>query len=153
MNGNENRLYIALYPSGIVNNEEQRQTPRVQFLQAQLSSIYKYHWGLFIGPMNERGAQIPGMRYHVKTHPIHNWLYGAIPLANVRSTKISSAALLLPKSKTKRNRSKSSATRLLFATTLSSVAGLVTQILSSKTAAARYLDAADMTRCIICPTK
>ncbi|KND87052.1 hypothetical protein TOPH_08261 [Tolypocladium ophioglossoides CBS 100239] len=29
--------------------------------------------------------QVPGMRYHVKDHPIHGWVYEQVPLANVQS--------------------------------------------------------------------
>ncbi|KAK0934717.1 hypothetical protein LTR29_013724 [Friedmanniomyces endolithicus] len=50
------RLYIALYPSGVVNNEER-----------------KYHWGLLVGPKNESSTNVPGMRYHVKNTPTQGW--------------------------------------------------------------------------------
>ncbi|KAF4999146.1 hypothetical protein FDECE_11588 [Fusarium decemcellulare] len=80
MGFNKKRLYIALYPSGVVNNEERR-----------------YHWGFLIGPKNEAGAEVPGMRYHVKNHPIHNWMYEEIPLSNVRSTNNLLARILIAK--------------------------------------------------------
>ncbi|KAL9567436.1 hypothetical protein ACKAV7_008386 [Fusarium commune] len=80
MGGNKNRLYIALYPSGVVNNEERR-----------------YHWGFLIGPKNEKGAEVSGMRYHVKNHPIRSWIYEEIPLSNVRSTNNLLARIVIAK--------------------------------------------------------
>uniref|UniRef100_A0A8H7KBP1 Uncharacterized protein n=1 Tax=Bionectria ochroleuca TaxID=29856 RepID=A0A8H7KBP1_BIOOC len=47
MVGNKNRLYIALYPSGVVGNEER-----------------KYHWGFLIGPKDESHPPVAGTRYH-----------------------------------------------------------------------------------------
>ncbi|KAH7259034.1 uncharacterized protein BKA55DRAFT_735874 [Fusarium redolens] len=80
MGFNKNRLYIALYPSGVVNNEERR-----------------YHWGFLIGPKNESGTEVPGMRYHVKNHPMRGWIYEEIDLPNVRSTNNLLARIIIAK--------------------------------------------------------
>ncbi|KAH6960333.1 hypothetical protein HG530_008171 [Fusarium avenaceum] len=80
MGFNKTRLYIALYPSGVVNNEERR-----------------YHWGFLIGPKNEGGTEVPGMRYHVKNHPIQSWVYEEISLSNVRSTNSLLARIVIAK--------------------------------------------------------
>ncbi|KAK7972687.1 hypothetical protein PG988_006821 [Apiospora saccharicola] len=74
MGSNKKRLYIALYPSGVVNNEERR-----------------YHWGFLIGPKVEKAEKIPGTRCHVKNGP-KGWVYEEVGLQNVRST----ASLLVP---------------------------------------------------------
>lgn len=97
MGGNRKRLYIALYPSRVVNNEERREVVQVLFKQAKLSSSYRFRWGFAIGPKNERGAEIPGMRYRVKNHPIHNWVHEEIPLAHVRSTNNLLARIVIAK--------------------------------------------------------
>ncbi|PGH20106.1 hypothetical protein AJ80_03674 [Polytolypa hystricis UAMH7299] len=52
----EKRLYIALYPSGVVNNEER-----------------KYHWGFLTGPKVEKDDEEPSMRYHVKNNALEGW--------------------------------------------------------------------------------
>ncbi|KAM4065194.1 hypothetical protein HRG_004469 [Hirsutella rhossiliensis] len=69
MVSNKKRLYVALYPSGVVNNEERR-----------------YHWGFLVGPKIENRQQVPGMRYHVRNLPIQGWAYEQVRLDNVRST-------------------------------------------------------------------
>lgn len=69
MVSNKKRLYVALYPSGVVDNEER-----------------KYHWGFLIGPKDEDNAQTPGLRCHVKNHPIDSWVYEEVKLRNVKST-------------------------------------------------------------------
>ncbi|GKU14079.1 hypothetical protein FLAG1_10208 [Fusarium langsethiae] len=156
MGGNKNRLYIALYPSGVVNNEERR-----------------YHWGFLIGPKSEKGAEIPGMRYHVKNHPIHSWIYEEIPLSNVRSTNNLLARVVIAKIEDEgrlveliRNtpvvqNDPNWRCRTWVAQALSRIAqdGMATgtaeldwkkieavarEYVASKTAAGRYLDAADM---------
>ncbi|KAH9824538.1 hypothetical protein Tdes44962_MAKER04358 [Teratosphaeria destructans] len=48
MPSNKERLYVALYPSGVVNNEERR-----------------YHWGFLTEPKIEGDDAVPGGRYHV----------------------------------------------------------------------------------------
>ncbi|KAH0336342.1 hypothetical protein KCU81_g8583, partial [Aureobasidium melanogenum] len=63
------RLYVALYPSGVSNNEER-----------------KYHWAFLIGPKSENAREVPGVRHHV-TNPAHvGWQYEKADLANVRMT-------------------------------------------------------------------
>ncbi|KAK8877672.1 hypothetical protein PGQ11_002618 [Apiospora arundinis] len=69
MGSNKKRLYVALYPSGVVNNEERR-----------------YHWGFLIGPKEEKEKVVPGERYHVKNDPRGRWVFEALRLENVRST-------------------------------------------------------------------
>ncbi|EFR01047.1 hypothetical protein MGYG_04050 [Nannizzia gypsea CBS 118893] len=63
------RLYVALYPSGVVNNEER-----------------KYHWAFLVGPKVEDANEVPGDRYHVKNSPLGVWEYEELPLRNVRNT-------------------------------------------------------------------
>jgi len=72
----KDRLYIALYPSGVVNNEER-----------------KYHWAFLIGPKVENAAQVPGRRCHVKNRlnpnpdgPGSLWQYEETELQNVQNT-------------------------------------------------------------------
>ena len=67
---------------------------QVLFKQAKLSSSYRYHWGFVIGPKN---AEISGMRHRFKNHPVHNWVYEEIPLANVRSTNNLLARIVIAK--------------------------------------------------------
>ncbi|KAF2183004.1 hypothetical protein K469DRAFT_728319 [Zopfia rhizophila CBS 207.26] len=62
-------LYIALYPSGVVGNEESR-----------------YHWAFLIGPKAEKGVDVPSVRYHVKNNPISGWTYEEKSVSDVRST-------------------------------------------------------------------
>ncbi|KAH6970446.1 hypothetical protein BKA56DRAFT_636182 [Ilyonectria sp. MPI-CAGE-AT-0026] len=76
----KNRLYIALYPSGVVGNEERR-----------------YHWGFLVGPKIENKPEVSGMRYHVKNNPIQGWVYEEIDLPNVRSTNSLLARILIAK--------------------------------------------------------
>ncbi|KAK4148703.1 hypothetical protein C8A00DRAFT_47513 [Chaetomidium leptoderma] len=76
MVSNKKRLYVALYPSGVVNNEE---------LMYLTSLILGYHWGFLIGPKVEAQDQIPGVRYH------------EVPLRNVRSTVNLLARILVAK--------------------------------------------------------
>ncbi|KAK3317914.1 hypothetical protein B0H66DRAFT_219913 [Apodospora peruviana] len=69
MVGNKNRLYVALYPSGVVNNEERM-----------------YHWAFLIGPKAEKGSAVGGTRYHVKNTPFGGWQYEERPVPDVRTT-------------------------------------------------------------------
>ncbi|KAF4510012.1 hypothetical protein G6O67_001940 [Ophiocordyceps sinensis] len=80
MVANKKRLYVALYPSGVVNNEERR-----------------YHWGFLIGPKNEDKPQVPGMRYHVKNIPVQGWVYEQVPLDDVRMTNSLLARIAIAK--------------------------------------------------------
>ncbi|KAI5455762.1 hypothetical protein BGZ63DRAFT_368375 [Mariannaea sp. PMI_226] len=79
MPSDKKRLYIALYPSGVVDNEER-----------------KYHWGFLVGPKSEKKAKVPGMRYHVKNRP-NGWIYEEVALENVRSTNTLLARVLIAK--------------------------------------------------------
>ncbi|KHN95595.1 uncharacterized protein MAM_06652 [Metarhizium album ARSEF 1941] len=69
MVSNKKRLYVALYPSGVVNNETRR-----------------YHWGFLVGPKIEDKDSIKGMRYHVKNPISQGWVYEETELRDVRST-------------------------------------------------------------------
>ncbi|KAK3899886.1 hypothetical protein C8A05DRAFT_46167 [Staphylotrichum tortipilum] len=72
MVSNKKRLYVALYPSSVTNNEERM-----------------YHWGFLIGPKREGATPsdaVPGVRYHVKNTPTQGWFYYEVPLTNVRTT-------------------------------------------------------------------
>ncbi|KAI1430281.1 hypothetical protein F5Y12DRAFT_781463 [Xylaria sp. FL1777] len=73
------RLYIALYPSGIVNDEER-----------------KFHWGFLIGPKVEKEKNVPGGRYHVKNSP-QGWTYIEDSLENVRYTNNLLARIVVAK--------------------------------------------------------
>ncbi|KAK7177370.1 hypothetical protein DPSP01_014583 [Paraphaeosphaeria sporulosa] len=76
---NKKRLYIALYPSGVVNNEER-----------------KYHWALLIGPKAE-SRDAPGVRYHVKNQPISGWTYEEKSVSDVRATNTLLARIVIAK--------------------------------------------------------
>ncbi|KPM45248.1 hypothetical protein AK830_g1293 [Neonectria ditissima] len=69
MVSNKKRLYVALYPSGVVGNEERR-----------------YHWGFLVGPKVEDREVVRGMRYHVKNPISQGWVYEEVELRNVRTT-------------------------------------------------------------------
>lgn len=45
----------------------------------------------------ENKYQVPGMRYHVKSHPIQVWKYEEVPLQNVQSTNNLLARILIAK--------------------------------------------------------
>ncbi|KAL4810738.1 hypothetical protein BDV18DRAFT_155350 [Aspergillus unguis] len=80
MVSNKKRLYVALYPSGVVNSEERR-----------------YHWGFLVGPKLEKASAVPGMRYHVKNTPTKGWEYQEVELPDVRTTTTLLARLLIAK--------------------------------------------------------
>ncbi|KAI9731453.1 MAG: hypothetical protein M1818_007843 [Claussenomyces sp. TS43310] len=80
MSGNKKRLYVALYPSGVVGNEERR-----------------FHWAFLIGPKAERGADVPGIRYHVKNDPMNGWVYEEKSVSDVRSTNTLLARIVIAK--------------------------------------------------------
>ncbi|KAK4495130.1 hypothetical protein PRZ48_013457 [Zasmidium cellare] len=80
MPGSKLRLYVALYPSGVVDNEQQ-----------------KYHWGLLIGPKNESGPNVPGTRFHVKNLAWEGWKYEEHDLPNVRCSNSLLARILVAK--------------------------------------------------------
>ncbi|KAJ4164507.1 hypothetical protein LMH87_006179 [Akanthomyces muscarius] len=69
MVSNKNRLYVALYPSGVANNDER-----------------KYHWGFIIGPKNESKEEVRGLRCNVRNYPLRGWTYEETKLQNVKST-------------------------------------------------------------------
>jgi hypothetical protein len=79
MPSNKRRLYIALYPSGVVNNEERR-----------------YHWGFLIGPKTETQSVVPGARYHVK-NSVEGWRYEEVNVDNVRTTNSLLARFVIAK--------------------------------------------------------
>lgn len=80
MPSNKLRLYIALYPSGVVNNEER-----------------KYHWGFLVGPKLETNPPVAGTRYHVRNRAMTGWEYEAVPLRNVANTTTLLARILVAK--------------------------------------------------------
>ncbi|PSN60499.1 hypothetical protein BS50DRAFT_593605 [Corynespora cassiicola Philippines] len=79
MPSNKNRLYIALYPSGVVNNEERKPKNLLN-----------------LGPKAESKDTVPGSRYHVKNSPL-GWTYEEIPLENIRATNSLLARILIVK--------------------------------------------------------
>ncbi|KAK1772794.1 hypothetical protein QBC33DRAFT_442485 [Phialemonium atrogriseum] len=80
MVSDKNRLYIALYPSGISNNKER-----------------KYHWGFLIGPKIENQDQVPGICCHVKNRPVGGWIYSEEQLPDVRCISNLLARILIAK--------------------------------------------------------
>jgi len=80
MPSNKPRLYVALYISGVINNEER-----------------KYHWAFIIGPKVETEPEVPGMRYHVKNAPVVGWKYEEAELGNVKKTNTLLARILIAK--------------------------------------------------------
>ncbi|KAH6720393.1 hypothetical protein BKA61DRAFT_419287, partial [Leptodontidium sp. MPI-SDFR-AT-0119] len=80
MSGNKKRLYIALYPSGVVGNEER-----------------KFHWAFLIGPKTEKGVNVPGVRFHVKNTPTNGWVYEEKSVGDVRSTNTLLARIIIAK--------------------------------------------------------
>ncbi|KAM3525981.1 hypothetical protein MY4038_007058, partial [Beauveria bassiana] len=80
MVSNKDRLYIALYPSGVVNNDER-----------------KYHWGFLIGPKDESKRKVPGLRCHVRNHPLQGWKYEEVELEDVRATATLLARMIIAK--------------------------------------------------------
>ncbi|KAL4793603.1 hypothetical protein BDV19DRAFT_391029 [Aspergillus venezuelensis] len=78
MGKNKLQLYVALYLSGVVNNEER-----------------KYHWGFVVGPKSENAPEVPGKRYHVKNTPVKGWEYQEVDLADVRTTTTLLARVLV----------------------------------------------------------
>ncbi|EEQ29210.1 hypothetical protein McanMca71_007917 [Microsporum canis] len=74
------RLYIALYPSGVVNNEER-----------------KYHWAFLVGPKIEDEDEVPGTRYHVKNSPMGQWTFEETKVRNVKNTISLLARILIGK--------------------------------------------------------
>ncbi|KAL5337678.1 hypothetical protein BJX70DRAFT_399494 [Aspergillus crustosus] len=67
MVANKKRLYVALYPSGVTNNEERKQD------------------------------SVPGMRYHVKNSALEGWKYQELGLPDVRFTTSLLARILIAK--------------------------------------------------------
>ncbi|KAI0184999.1 hypothetical protein EV127DRAFT_456483 [Xylaria flabelliformis] len=71
------RLYVALYPSGVVNNEERKQA--------------RYHWGFLIGPKVEKTPKKCARR------TLSRWTYEEVPLENVRATNSLLARIVVAK--------------------------------------------------------
>ena len=57
----------------------------------------RYHWGFLIGPKIEDEPEVPGVRYHVKNHPLGGWVYEEKSLPNVQSTISLLARILIAK--------------------------------------------------------
>ena len=63
-----------------------------------LPDLYRYHWGFLIGPKDENTkASTPGLRCHVKNHPLNGWVYEEVELQNVTSTNNLLARLVIAK--------------------------------------------------------
>ncbi|KAF1838176.1 hypothetical protein BDW02DRAFT_605482 [Decorospora gaudefroyi] len=80
MSANKKRLYIALYPSGVVGNEERR-----------------FHWAFLIGPKADKDVETPGVRYHVKNSPISGWVYEAKHVSDILATNTLLARIVIAK--------------------------------------------------------
>jgi len=92
----KDRLYIALYPSGVVNNEE-RKYVKPQIFRSGIFTLNRFHWGFLIGPKKEKGENTPGTRYHVKNAALQGWMYEEVPLQNVKSTNNLLARIMIAK--------------------------------------------------------
>ncbi|KAJ8133484.1 hypothetical protein O1611_g136 [Lasiodiplodia mahajangana] len=79
MSPNKNRLYVALYPSGVSNDEER-----------------KFHWAFLIGPKAEKKKAVAGARYHVK-NSTGDWAFDEQGIDNVLNTNTLLARLLIAK--------------------------------------------------------
>ncbi|KAG6010729.1 hypothetical protein E4U54_008340 [Claviceps lovelessii] len=76
---NKKRLYIALYPSGVANNDAR-----------------KFHWAFLIGPKAESGNNASGLRCHVK-NPGLTWVYDENKVEDVKYTVNLLARVLVAK--------------------------------------------------------
>ncbi|KAL4950478.1 hypothetical protein BDW69DRAFT_57028 [Aspergillus filifer] len=99
MGKNKLRLYVALYPSGVVNNEERKYFLPIhgQFVIPGIDLQHRYHWGFVVGPKSENAPEVPGKRYHVKNIPVKGWEYQEVDLADVRTTTTLLARVLVAK--------------------------------------------------------
>jgi len=77
---NKPRLYIALYPGEVLDNEEQR-----------------YHWSFLLGPKAEKQSEFPGTRYHIKNTPVEGWEYEEADLSSAKSNASFFARILIAK--------------------------------------------------------
>ncbi|PIB02827.1 hypothetical protein CB0940_11960 [Cercospora beticola] len=83
MVSNKKRLYVALYPSGVVDDAERQ-----------------YHWAFLDGPKVEKEEDVPGMRYHVKNTIVGGevkWVYEELDIRNVRMTNTLLARFVIAK--------------------------------------------------------
>lgn len=122
MVSNKKRLYVALYPSGVVNDEERRYKDGKVLSFRIISRLWllipdRYHCGFLIGPKVENKLQIPGVRYHVRNLPIQGWVYEEVPLPNVRNTNSLFARIAIAKVEDEKRLVKILRTRLSFRTT------------------------------------
>ncbi len=91
------RLYVALYPSGVTDNEERNYVHTMYPCSKHKLILHdRYRWGFVIGPKVEKG-QAPGRRLHVKNHPVEGWKYEEVPLQNIQSTTNLLARILIAK--------------------------------------------------------
>ncbi|KAL2433801.1 hypothetical protein ABEF95_004138 [Exophiala dermatitidis] len=94
------RLYVALYPSGVADNEERKYgcpSFHIAVIRSRLNIIPRYHWSFLIGPKVEDRQQVPGMRYHVKNHFTHGWTYEEVSVSNVQNTNTLLARIVVAK--------------------------------------------------------
>lgn len=63
----------------------------------RLMTFYRYHWGFLIGPKVEDKPKVPGMRYHVKNHPVQGWVYEENSLEDVQTTNNLLARIVVAK--------------------------------------------------------
>ncbi|GAO15684.1 hypothetical protein UVI_02019010 [Ustilaginoidea virens] len=57
----------------------------------------RYHWAFLVGPKDEDKAETPGLRCHVKNHPVNGWVYEEAELQNVKSTSNLLARFIIAK--------------------------------------------------------
>lgn len=99
MVANKKRLYVALYPSGVIHMEERKY--ECLFFDFPFfnkgSSPYRYHWAFVVGPKVEDQPQVPGIRYHVKKSAKQGWIYEEVSLANEQSTARLLARIVIAK--------------------------------------------------------
>ncbi|EHY60979.1 hypothetical protein ABEF92_004502 [Exophiala dermatitidis] len=94
------RLYVALYPSGVADNEERKYgcpSFHIAVIRSRLNIIPRYDWSFLIGPKVEDRQQVPGMRYHVKNHFTHGWTYEEVSVSNVQNTNTLLARIVVAK--------------------------------------------------------
>ncbi|KAH7196259.1 hypothetical protein BKA60DRAFT_601355 [Fusarium oxysporum] len=91
------------------------------------------------------------MHYHVKNHPIRSWIYEEIPLSNVRSTNNLLARIIIAKIEDEdrlveiiRNTPVVQNDPNWRCRTWKKIEAVAREYVASKTAAGRYLNAADM---------
>lgn len=56
-----------------------------KLLSRSSNLLSRYRWGFIIGSKIENKPEVPGMRYHIKNHPVKGWVYEEASLKNVKN--------------------------------------------------------------------